>query len=360
MKYLLLAPVCLLFFCLSASAQHQVTMDDLSRKTVHFDKPGSPGFPGVPVLPALPGLFRHFEVIDERPDTGRIGISLVLGTIRGNYDRQFAFDKPAAAEIAEYLNRYVTRPDAPYTALVVLRTLWLSNSSGLDEVKSAEIQYEQWHIRLKAEVYATRDSQYIPVLRYDTAWSKKMHDYTSAIRSSFHEMEVNLANLFINLADSASWVMERKQSPGRLISRQQINEFNRSRFDKFADTNKSYAGGVYASFEEFRDNAPSIRNFEIKTEKKDRLLYIKDVAGKTNYSDDAWGYSDGTNLFIMRDGILRPVWKEGKAFYFYALSDKNIYTTPREYGSYGYPYNTSPEDKEQCIYTLDIDTGEVY
>jgi len=351
MKYLLLSPVYLFFLCLSASAQHKITMDDLAHKTVHLDKPGAPGFPG---------SFRHFEVIDERPDTGRIGISLMIGTIRGNYDRQFVFDKPAAAEIAEYLNRYATRPDAPYTALVVLRALWLSNSNDLEGVKNAEIQYEQWHIRLKAEVYATRDSQYIPVFRYDTAWTKKMHDYRIAMRSSFPELETTLSNLFINLADSASWVTERKQNPGRVISRQQIGEFNRSRFDKFADTNTAYASGVYASFEEFRNNAPSIRDFDIKMEKKDRLLYIKDAAGKPNYSDDAWGYSDGINLFIMRDGILRPVWKEGKAFYFYALSDKDVYTTPHEYRNYGYPYNTSPGEKEQCIYTLDTDSGEIY
>jgi hypothetical protein len=348
MKYLLLSPLCLLFFCLSTSGQHKITMDDLSRKTVHFDKPAASD---------VPTVFRHFEVIDERPDTGRIGISLMIGTLRGNDDRQFVFEKPAAAEISEYLNRYFTRPDAPFTALVVLRSLWLSNSNDLEGVKNAEIQYEQWHIRLKAEVYATRDSQYIPVFRYDTAWAKKIHSYVTAMHSSFSDLETSLSTLFIYLADSASWVTERKQNPGRMISRQQISEFNRSRFDKFADTNTTYASGVYANFEEFTNNAPSIRDFEIRMEKKDHLLYIKDAAGKTSYSDVAWGYSNGDSLFIMRDGILRPVWKEGKAFYFYALSDKDVYTKPNEYR---YGGNASPGEKEQCIYTLDTDSGEIY
>lgn len=357
MKYLFLSPVCLVLLCLSAIAQRKkITINDLSRKTVHFDKPNDLYFPG---------LFRHFEVIDERPDTGRIGISLVFGTYRSNYDRQFVFDKPAAAEISEYLNRFSTRPDAPFTALVVLRGLWLSNSNylGRDGLKSAEVQYEQWHIRLKAEIYATRDSLYTPIFRYDTVWSKKMHDYTSATRPSFPELEANLSNLFLHLADNASSVTEQKQNSGRPISRQQISEFNRSRFDKFADTNTTYAKGVYANFEEFKNNSPSIRDFEIKIEKKDHLLYIKDEAGKTTFSADAWGYSDGDSLFIMRDGILWPVWKEEKAFYFYALSDKEI-NPPQNIYAFGRPLYTPPArenlEEETCIYTLDIDTGEIY
>jgi hypothetical protein len=357
MKYLLLSSVCWLFLCLSTSAQHKVvTINDLSRKTVHFDKPDAQRFSG---------LFRHFEVIDERPDTGRIGISLLIGTIRGNYDRQFVFDKPAAAEISDYLNRYCTRPDAPFTALVVLRGLWLSNSNylGPDGLKSAETQYEQWHIRLKAEIYAKRDSLYIPIFRYDTAWSKKMDDYTSAQHASFSELEANLSNLFLNLADSASSVTEQKQNSSRPITRQQIDDFNRSRFDKFADTNTTCARGVYANFEEFINNAPSIQDFEIKMEKKDHLLYIKDAAGKTNFSADAWGYCDGKSLFIMRDGILWPVWKEEKAFYFYALSDKEI-NMPQTFSALGQPiYNPKAREsleKEICIYTLDTDTGEIY
>jgi hypothetical protein len=153
MKHLL-SPVCLLLLCLSAGAQHQTIMADLSKTTLHFDKPDPSAFPS---------LFSHFEVIDERPDTGRIGIYLIQGVLRPN-DRQYVFKKPAAAEIAEYFNQHFTRPGAPYTALVILRTLWLSNANytGEDQLKSPEKQYEQVHIRLKAEVYAAKDTQYIP------------------------------------------------------------------------------------------------------------------------------------------------------------------------------------------------------
>jgi hypothetical protein len=354
MKHLL-SPVCLLFLCLSADAQHKVvTMADLSRKTFHFNKPAAP---------AIPGLFRYFEVIDERPDTARIGISLMLGTLQWTHDCQFIFGKPAATEIAGYLNQYSARTDAPYTALVILRSLWLSNANYRPEgLKAAEKQYEQFHICLKAEVYATRDSQYIPVFRYDTVWTMKTPDYYASLHPSYSDIEATLSDIFLDLADSASWVTKQKQNPGHLISREQIREFNRSRFDQFADTSTAYSMGVYASFEEFRNNAPSIRDFEIRKEKKQRLLYIKDASGTPNNSHDAWGCSDGTTLFIMRDGILWPVWKEGKAFYFYAFSDKALYA-PNYIEAYTNPRTYEPDEsreKEKCIYTLDTDSGEIY
>jgi hypothetical protein len=348
MKYLL-APVFVLFLSFRTSAQRGSDLAGLIQKTVHFNKPATATFQG---------LFSHFEVIDERPDTARIGVYLTIAMYRPNYDRQFVFGKPAASEIAEYLNRYFTRPGAPYTALVVLRSLWLSNANYFkrEEINNFKREYEVSHIRLRAEVYATRDSQYIPVFRYDTMLSNRAR-YNPVLQIS--RLEEDLSSLFINLADSTSLVTEQKQNASRKISRRQIRDFNRSRFDKFVDSTASYASGVYASFEEFLNNAPSILNFEIKTTKSEHLLYIKDAAGKSNYSSDAWGYSDGATLFIMRDGSLWPAWRQGKALYFYGLSDKDKHLT---FDANGLANNTPQPDQEQelCIYTFDTDTGEIY
>jgi len=68
-------------------------------------------------------LFSHFEVIDERPDTARIGVHTNMKTFRRPYDRQLVFDRPAALAVAAWLNNHFSRPGAPYTALIVLRSL---------------------------------------------------------------------------------------------------------------------------------------------------------------------------------------------------------------------------------------------
>src|SRR5580692_1692557 len=75
-------------------------------------------------------LFNHFEVIDERPDKARIGIRTDKSSsmFYSGSDRQIAFDSPAATRIAGYFNQNFTRPGAPCTALVILRSLWVSDA----------------------------------------------------------------------------------------------------------------------------------------------------------------------------------------------------------------------------------------
>lgn len=360
-----------------ATTRLKASMSTLSRTTIRFRTSGNTFYPG---------LFNHFEVIDERADTARIGIRAMTGPFSHNHQRQLVFGKPAAAEIAEYLNGHFSRQGAPFTALVILRTLWLTdaNYTREDLVKDPDKKLDNFQIRLKAEVYAAKDSLYMPVVRYDTLVTTKNRDHNSpqtpfsAFQSFYPFMEAGLADLFNNLADSASLVAARKTGNGPKVSREEIREFNRSRFTMPVDNGAVYAAGVYASFEEFRNNAPSIHDFELKKEKKDILLYIKDATGTSYYSHDAWGYSDGVSLFVMKDGILWPAWKEGKAIYFYGLSDKirtvqfqdyNAgtpgYTSPsgavvRGTPGYSTPYTTTEEEKVKCIYTVDMDSGEVY
>src|SRR3984957_11115377 len=121
-------------------------------------------------LPYHPGIFNHFEVIDERPDTARIGIHNFDPIFGHTRNRQLVFQQPAATTIAEYLNSRFARPNAPYAALIILRNLCLSDANYLKEekVKDRDILEERTHIRLKAEIYAFKDSFYIPVIRYDT------------------------------------------------------------------------------------------------------------------------------------------------------------------------------------------------
>jgi hypothetical protein len=381
-----------LFLCSQASAQSghagdssrqvsdrlKTSLSDLSRATIRLHSSGEAFYPR---------LFNHFEVIDERADTARIGLRAKTGPFNHNHDRQLVFGKPAAAEIAEYLNGHFSRPGAPYTALVILRTVWLTDANYIREdlVKDPDKKLEDFQIRLKAEVYASRDSLYTPVFRYDTLLTTKSRDYASlqtpfsSLKSSFPILEDNLSDLFSDLADSASIVTGRKAGNGRKVSREEIHAFNRSRFTMPVDTGTIYAAGVYTSFEEYRDNAPSIHNFEIKTEKKNLLLYIKDAAGPSYYSHNAWGYSDGASLFIMRDGILWPAWKEGKAIYFYGYSDKIKTVMRQDYypgtpgvvspggavvsgaaPGFSAPYPTSEKEKVKCIYSIDMDTGEIY
>jgi hypothetical protein len=294
-------------------------------------------------------LFSHFEVIDQRPDTGRIGLHINKGAAGHARDRQLVFDRPAATEIANWLNQHFTRPDAPYTGLIVLRTLWLSDANYPleDLMRDPHKQQERTHIRLKAEVYAGRDSNYMPVFRFDTLSYTTKAVYS--IHSPYSDWERDLANILGDLIDSASFLAGQRRGNGRQIPLTAIHQFNQSRFVSPIDSNPNLIRGVYASFEEFRNNEPSIQNFEIKMAGPNLLLYIKESNGRSYYSHEAWGYCDGKNIFIMRDGALRSAWKEGKAFYFSASGTTASISS-----------NTTPYNHSRYIYTIDMDTGSIY
>lgn len=334
---------CCLFYCLFAPAQVKPpSLSALPAVTIRLNQDASS-------QNNTNSLFSHFEVIDQRPDTGRIGLHINKGAAGHARDRQLVFARPAATEIADWLNQHFTRPDAPYTGLIVLRTLWLSDANYPleDLMRDPNKQQERTHIRLKAEVYAGKDSNYMPVFRFDTLFYTIKAVYS--IHSPYSNWERDLADILGDLAGSASFLADRKQASGRQIPLTAIHQFNQSRFASPIDGDPTLTRGVYASFEEFRNNTPSIQNFEIKMDGPNLLLYTREPNGRSYYSHDAWGYCDGKNVFIMRDGVLRASWKEGKAFYFSTSNSTASISS-----------NTTLYNRIRYIYTIDMDTGSIY
>jgi hypothetical protein len=376
---------CGLLFVLSGIAQTQSSLNRLPAATINLKISDIP--------PLQPSAFRRFVVVDLRPDTQRIGIHTFVPTIGHPHNRQLVFRQSAAGEIAQYLNTRYARADAPYTALIVLRSLWLSDANYLreDRVKNPTIIFERTHIRLKAEVYAASDSGYMPVLRFDTLQSYVKSNQYDNLNSYYSLWDKDLAAVLDDMADSTSALAIAKAGRGRILRLDDILQFNHSRFDNAITSNATMTAGVYKSFDEFKNNAPSIQNFEIRTEKKNRVLYIKGEDGTSYYSHDAWGYCDGNNIYIMRDGMLYPAWREGQAFYFYSFAYKE--KMAHAYGLYSVtdgplagqlnsdePSASAPEPynpvttaanmtltgaqriaiMQQRIYTIDMDSGAVY
>ncbi|HEY4109368.1 hypothetical protein [Puia sp.] len=361
----------LLGLSLAPRAQSTATLSTLPTITINLRTPD----------PLATGAFNHFEVIDQRADTARIGIHTFIPTFGHSRNRQLIFRQPVASEIAGYLNKSFARPGAHWSALIVLRNLWLSDANYLreDKVKDPEVMTHRTHIRLKAEIYAYNDSFYVPIIRFDTLQTYKRSNPYNNWNSYYSLWENDLTAVLTGMTDSASSLTLIRAERGRRLQLDEIRQFNRSRFDPAITGSVSPVPGVYASFQEFRDNTPSIQSFEVRQEKDGRLLYVKDKNGASQYCHDAWGYCDGKTIFIMREGRLFPVWKEGKAFYFYSqaykewtMQDLQVVTpTPSVItptgrlipGSPGgfYPGPTRKVPSlQQRIYTVDMDSGGVY
>lgn len=367
-----ISTICLLLSALVGTTQPSTSLRSLSAVTINLVNTDD--------LPYHPGIFSHFEVLDERPDTARIGIHNFDPVFGHTRNRQLIFHRSAAQEISDYLNTRFAKPGAPCSALIVLRNLWLSDANYLkeDKVKNRDILEERTHIRLKAEIYAFNDSFYTPVVRYDTTQTYKRGNTYNNLTTYYALWDKDLSAVLSDMTDSAAGLAAARMEHGRHLQREDILQFNRSRFDAVIDGNPALTPGVYASFEEFRNNAPSIPHFEIRQEKKDQLLYIQDANGSFYYSHDAWGYCDGRSIYIMHDGKLYQLWKEGNAFYFFSQAYKENKVTSPEYilpksptvgptgivspGSPGYtvPSTTTVTSTQQRIYTIDMDSGVVY
>ena len=53
------------------------------------------------------------------------------------------------------------------------------------------------------------------------------------------------------------------------------------------------APGVYLSFEEFKNNNPSIKDFEVTKDKLNDIITTKETNGRQMPPSFAWGYSVG-------------------------------------------------------------------
>src|ERR1700760_547882 len=107
----------LMSLCLIAKAQSTSSLSTLPSVTIHLKSPGAP----------TSSAFSHFEIIDQRADTTLIGLHTFIPTLGHSRPRKFIFQHPAASEIAAWLNKNFIRPDAGWSALIVLRNLWLSD-----------------------------------------------------------------------------------------------------------------------------------------------------------------------------------------------------------------------------------------
>src|SRR5580658_8345129 len=93
--------ICLLLSTLSGTAQTPASLRSLSTVTINLVNADD--------LPYHPGVFSHFEVLDERPDTARIGIHNFVPTLGHTRNRQLVLRRSAAQEISDYLNTRFAR-----------------------------------------------------------------------------------------------------------------------------------------------------------------------------------------------------------------------------------------------------------
>jgi hypothetical protein len=246
-----------------------------------------------------PQLFQQISVMDARPDTCRIGI---VRTSRTGQN-ELRFHSPVSEQLTGYLNAAYSKPAGRYQLLVVLKDLWIAFPDSF-EVKS----HFELNIRFRVEAYVKAGDGYGPLMRFDTTLTRLRGLVVSSLAT---DVLRDLFDYFMGQVATTDLGRER-----RLVTYQQIDSFNRARFAYPMDTATRLVKGVYATVDEFRNNAPSILNYTVDNDPSGKpQLNVADESGQLYFNHTAWGFCDSNQVYVMMDGNLFPVFTVGHQFY---------------------------------------------
>jgi hypothetical protein len=290
-----------------------------------------------------PELFNDIRVLDARPDTARIGI---VRTSIGNQD-EILLESPVAGQVPAYRNKPVpalvtayledtyARPGGNHALLIVLKNLWIATPDSLIFTHGFKV----YNFYFRVEAWLQAKNGFMPLILMDTT----LRELTGGPADVIAEQQVG-ALLDEFMARMASIDLNKER---RVVSAEQIDSFNRSRFAYPMDTATHPVKGAYANYDEFLHNAPTIANAEFSTDREGKFdLSIPDQNGQLTYTHTMWGYCDGSRTYAMVDGNLLPVFSVHHQFYVYGQKEYNLFDPPAVMKVHG-------------VYRIDISTGNV-
>lgn len=308
-----------------------------------------------------PFLFRGIRVLDYRRDTSRIGV-----VHSGTYAQTqlLMHNGSTSHAFAGLLDSVYTYPGSGDSLLVVIKNLWISDSLVGPAVPHGLFSDPYWcKLGFRFEAYLQRGGGFVPLVYLDTLAEAKGSE-----EGSFTERWLlELTDIFMEkVADMDNpGIVARK----RTVTMTQIDSFCQRRYDYSMDTVTRPVKGVYASVDEFRNNQPSITDYQITKDNQGILeLRVKDADGKYYYSHTLWGFCDGEQAYVMMDGNLFPVFRVQHQFYVlgsdvYKRNVVAIIPFMVPLGSAALLYGTatvnSPMYRKLQIFRLDVDSGEV-
>lgn len=261
----------------------------------------------------IPPYFANFEVVDFRQDTSRIGFWAV-----NKNRREFVFSEPGNQTLSSFFNHYA-QPAGNRSVLIIIKKFWLCDVKDIPVEPGKSPGFGR--IEFRGEAFLKTNEGYLPITYLDTVITSP---------NSVKDMVLfRLGDLFFNFIKKIAAVNEEavlKRNVSFTIS--ELEALNKKRFAYPMDTALVLRKGVYANIDEFRNNQPSIFNYEIQPDENGlNQLYLKDETGKPYFSRKMWGYCDGQQCYAMMDGNLFPVLSVNHAFYVFGSKEYKIKRT---------------------------------
>lgn len=360
MKYLVLTALLIPVFVFAQSGKRDVlNPDQLGVKELKLEAQKI-----APSEIKLP--FKSIKIIDSRYDTSKIGYMLEGGLSKKRMFRKILLPGGVANAIESYYNDYYedsfTQND--FELLIVMKRFWLGGDakSNNKRVEMANSVGSDNNLYCKWEYYLGKDGKYLPIKRMDTIMridenlAKYIDEEFSEKRQSYFKYALKA---LIEILDYSNAVKQFETQPKKTL--EEIKEFNKKMNLIPVLQDSGFKRGVYLSFDDFKNNRPSIIDFQEKKMHYGRInqnteIYLEDMKGETisNY----WGYSDGKEF---RYGMLGndKIYRIQNTFCFFIKVVGYVISSDDPDGS---TMVTTSKNKYEvwAPFQIDMETGEIY
>jgi len=127
------------------------------------------------------------------------------------------------------------------------------------------------------------------------------------------------------------------------------------------DKNYKFQDGIYMTFQEFKENDPSIKDFKVikGSQFSGGTTLEGPCSDKSGYCDikNCWGYVQNNAVYISQglSGYFYRLQIIGALIHYFAF---NIFSTPMYDYSYGYPYHRNQRSVENQEFLIEFATGK--
>ncbi len=210
--------------------------------------------------------FSNIKIMDKRFDTSAIGYMKIYRNVYDNY--KLITGNKLRADLESLVNDFYPKKttDSNYILLIVLRKFWFYKEYvATDGEFFKNRKRSKYLFNLGMDCFLLNDSVYTPLLKKDTI--VLMDEITKQ-----SEKGALISKTIKDVFESLSLYNSITPINKRRLNKEELEEYYNKNFRKPILTDQ-FKKRVYMSFDEFKMNAPSHTNFEVR---------------KTNLADDIY------------------------------------------------------------------------
>jgi hypothetical protein len=255
--------------------------------------------------------FTDVDVIDDRFDTSCVGFA--YNAIKHSHEK-VSLQTSANAQVKNFiLKNYITVDTSKnsWKLLVIIQKMWITNVAIIDSEKSASSDKSyitQSNLFISAKLMAEKNDSFCALYSIDSV----LVFYKQKADKDFYFIQQGIDLLLNNIANKQ--ISEIKMHKRYFTKNEIVDYFFQQRQISIL-TDTIYKKGVFKTFEEFKQNLPSITDFEVSYSDKTDELYVKDEKGTNYLLKDFWGFSDGRKLFVNQANNFFELCKNESTFY---------------------------------------------